>query len=126
MLAVHSKTSSSVVPTTADTDLILRLRIALSIRRRAGWHLVRFGVQSGVVRLAGLVPTLYDRQLIAALARHVAGVLRVDDDLSVGDPSLRQHVSESEATFATGGSASRTKPPWNRFSHLPIVDESLE
>src|SRR4051812_47029960 len=81
---------------TADADLLLRLSIALSVKKRAGWHLVRVAVQDGIVRLAGVVPSFYDRQLIAALTTHVAGVMRVHDELAVGDPSIRQQVTESE------------------------------
>ena len=42
---------------TADADLLTRLRIALSTHRRAGWHLVSFTAQNGVVQLAGIVCT---------------------------------------------------------------------
>ena len=83
----------------ADADLLLRLRIALSVHKRAGWHLVRFAAQNGVVQLAGVVPTFYDRQLIAALVRHVAGVFGIEDNLAVGDPSIRQQVIECRNDF---------------------------
>src|SRR6185295_7431710 len=82
----------------ADADLLLRLRIALSVHKRAGWHLVQFTTQNGVVQLAGVVPTYYDRQLIAALVRHVAGVYGIEDNLTVGDRSIRQQVIDAETT----------------------------
>ena len=82
-----SSLSTTTALTPTDADLLVRIGIVLSIKRRAGWHLVRLAVQNGVVRLAGIVPSYYDRQLIAGLAQHVAGVMRVDDDLAIGDPS---------------------------------------
>ncbi len=87
---------------TNDANLLQRLRIALSVQRRAGWHLVGFTVQNGIVQLTGEVPTFYDRQLIAALVRHVAGVLGIRDNITVGDPSIRRQVTNSEAKFLQG------------------------
>jgi BON domain len=115
-----------VVLNAADADLLLRLGIALSIKKRAGWHLVRMAVQNGVVQLAGVVPSFYDRQLIAALARHVAGVLRVQDELAVGDPSIRQQVENTDGNSGDCDSRANTSDPRNPFLHLPAVSESLE
>jgi osmotically-inducible protein OsmY len=110
----------------ADADLLLRLRIALSIQRRAGWHLVRFTAQHGVVHLVGSVPAYYDRQLIIALVRHVAGVRGIKDNLSVGDPSIRQQVIDDETiTLPTQKetSAARLQDP---FKHVPTLLQSLD
>lgn len=116
----------TIAQPSADADLLLRIGIALSIRRRAGWHLVRFGVHNGVVKLAGIVPTFYDRQLIAALARRVAGVRRIEDELAVGDPSLRQEVTETESASGQFDGNTVKDASRNRFSHLPVVADSLE
>jgi hypothetical protein len=110
----------------ADADLFLRLGIVLALKKRAGWHLVRLAVEHGVVRLAGIVPTFYDRQLIAALASHVAGVRHVDDQLAVGDPSIRQQVTETERALGNAHSAADADAAPNQFVHLPILSESLE
>ena len=112
----------------ADADLLLRLRIALSVHKRAGWHLVSFTTQNGVVKLAGIVPTFYDRQLIAALVRRVAGVFGIEDHLTVGDPSIRQQVVDvdSEETAPLNRptpDAVRLREP---FSHLPVLAQSLD
>jgi hypothetical protein len=109
----------------ADANLLVRLRIALSIHKRAGWHLVRFTTQNGVVQLAGVVPTFYDRQLIASLVRHVAGVFGIEDNLNVGDPSIRQQVIKAEAT-SSSEPPTDTAPSRDAFRHLPILAQSLD
>jgi hypothetical protein len=120
---------------TADADLRFRLGIALAARRRAAWRVVRVGAQDGVVRLEGIVPTYYDRQLILAIAQHVAGVLRVEDELTIDHPEVRvQEVIERPASSASdqAGSQSETSsapqggPAPNAFHHLPVLSESLE
>ena len=109
----------------ADADLLLRLRIALSVKKRAGWHLVNVAVENGVVQLAGVVPSFYDRQMIAALVRHVAGVFGIEDKLSVGDPSIRQQITETEEITRPRNSAS-VAPLRNPFQHLPVLSETLD
>lgn len=109
-----------------DADLLLRLSITLSTKRRAGWHLVQFAVHNGVVKLAGIVPSFYDRQLIANLARHVAGVLRVHDELSVGEPSLRQQTADVDDSPRHVDSKSEQTASRTPFRDLPVVSDSLE
>jgi hypothetical protein len=107
-------------------DLLRRLRIALSIHKRAGWHLVHFDAQNGVVQLAGVVPTFYDRQLIAALVRHVAGVFGIEDNLAVGDPSIRQQVIDAETAPLQSNPTTNVAPSRDPFHHLPVLSESLD
>jgi hypothetical protein len=110
----------------ADADLLLRLRIALSVHKRAGWHLVQFTAQNGVVQLAGVVPTYYDRQLIGALVRHVAGVFGIEDHLTVGDPSIRQQVIDTERTHVESDPAANAVPSRNPFRHIAVLQQSLD
>ena len=110
----------------ADADLLLRLRIALSVHKRAGWHLVRFTTKNGVVQLVGAVPTFYDRQLIAALVRHVAGVFGIEDNLTVGDPSIRQQVIETKAAPPQSEPSTIAAPSRDTFRHLPVLSQSLD
>jgi hypothetical protein len=126
MSTVHLQTVSESVLSTSDRDLLLRLSIVLALKKRAGWHLVRFAVQHGVVQLAGLVPTSYDRQLIAALTSHVAGVRRVDDQLAVGEPSLRRELEDVDADASGAAGKTADNPPQNQFLHLPVLPESLD
>jgi BON domain len=110
----------------ADADLLLRLRIALSIHKRAGWHLVRFAAQNGIVQLAGVVPTYYDRQLIASLVRHVAGVYGIEDNLTVGDPSIRQQVIDTEKKRFESEPKPNAVPLRDSFRHIPVLAQSLD
>jgi len=105
--------------------LSLRLRLALSIQRRAGWHLVRYTVNSGMVQLTGIVPTFYDRQLIGALVRHVAGVLGIEDNLEVGDPTNRQQLIDDE-TIPLESTSTNVVPFREPFRHVPVLSHSLD
>jgi hypothetical protein len=120
---------SSAAPSTADADLLLRIGIALAARHRAAWRAVRVGAQNGILRLEGVVPTFYDRQLILAVAQHVAGVLRVEDELTIDElPARRQEAAAGAAPTPTGhgGTDAKAGPPPNAFYHLPVLSESLE
>jgi len=115
--------------TNTDADIVLRLGFTLAAWQRAAWRAVRLKSQNGVVRLEGVLPTFHDRQLILAVAQHVAGVLRVEDELVVANPQ-----PQTAATLATsaaleshhGGTEIGHPAPPNAFHHLPVLDESLE
>jgi len=129
MSSYQTQFGSTTFSSTADADLLLRIGIALAARQRHAWRVVRVAAQNGVVRLEGIVPTFYDRQLILAVAQHVAGVLRVEDELAIDEPSVRQPaaITEIAATPSVhGGSELKPVPPPNAFFHLPVLDESLE
>jgi hypothetical protein len=118
--------------TAADAELLLRLGIALAARHRAAWRVVRVAAQNGIVRLEGIVPTFYDRQLILAVAQHVAGVLRVEDELAIDESAAQQiapavSYSEPETVHLVhGGTEVQSPARRNEFQHLPVLDESLE
>lgn len=78
------------------------------------------------MQLAGVVPTFYDRQLIAALVRHVAGVFGIEDNLTVGDPSIRQQVTEIETTSLRSDRPANAAPLRDAFRHLPVLPQSLD
>jgi hypothetical protein len=130
MSSYQSHFGTATLSSAADADLLLRIGIALAARQRAAWRVVRVAAQNGVVRLEGIVPTFYDRQLILAVAQHVAGVLRVEDELAIDEPQARQ-PSAIVATPATANAHGGTEPkldspPPNAFYHLPVLSESLE
>jgi hypothetical protein len=113
---------------TADADLLLRIGLALAARQRTAWRVVRVGARGGIVRLEGVVPTFYDRQLIVAVARHVAGVLRIEDELAIVEPPARQQEAVAEIAPVPSvhdGTEGKPKPAPNPFHHLPET-ESLE
>jgi hypothetical protein len=124
MTQLQERTTNHSIGT--DADLLLRLRIALSVHKRAGWHLVHFTAQNGVVQLAGVVPTFYDRQLIAALVRHVAGVFGIEDHLAVGDGSIRQQVIDAEKIAPQSDQETSVVPPQDPFLHLPVLSQTLD
>jgi hypothetical protein len=112
-----------------DADIVLRLGFTLAAWQRAAWRAVRLKSQNGVVRLEGILPTFHDRQLILAVAQHVAGVLRVEDELVIADPQPRGagSIAASAAEPSLHGGTEVTQPaPPNAFYHLPVLDESLE
>lgn len=115
--------------TNTDADIVLRLGFTLAAWQRAAWRAVRLKSQNGVVRLEGILPTFHDRQLILAVAQHVAGVLRVEDELVIADPQPRGAgsiaASVSEEGLHGGGEGLPPTLP-NAFQHLPVLDESLE
>jgi hypothetical protein len=86
---------------------------------------VHFNVHDGVVQLAGIVRSFTDRQLIIAVTRHVAGVLRVDDQIIVEESSARRQKSDDD-TLRQSEQDARIEVPRNRFSDIPVLTESLE
>jgi len=115
--------------TNTDADIVLRLGFTLAAWQRAAWRAVRLKSNNGVVRLEGILPTFHDRQLILAVAQHVAGVLRVEDELVISDPQPRGEASyATSAAFESnhGGTEVNHPAPPNAFHHLPVLDESLD
>jgi hypothetical protein len=87
-------------------------------------------VQGGAVTLQGIVPSHHDRQLIVAVARHVAGVRRVEDELTVVPTPPRRHEHDAEAESAGvghGGTELASEAPRpDPFQLLPVLSPSLE
>jgi CBS domain-containing protein len=73
-------------------DEAVRRAVELALRATPGADEVRASVQSGVVVLHGHVPTAQDRSATEDLVRAIAGVVAVDDRLSVihSDPLLEE------------------------------------
>lgn len=66
-----------------DADLVKRIGIAFTSRPRIAWHEFHVFANDGIVTLRGNVPSIYDRQLIVAVTRHVAGVFGINDELTI-------------------------------------------
>lgn len=71
----------------ASQDLQQRIALNLQSRQLAFGGRVRIEAKQGTVTLSGLVPTFYQRQLIYAATRKVAGVTKVIDQLEVESQS---------------------------------------
>jgi osmotically-inducible protein OsmY len=72
----------------ADADLASAVHSYLNASR-ADYRQVSVGAEGGTITLSGSVRTFFLRQTAVAIARQVAGVRRVIDDLEVDRESLR-------------------------------------
>jgi hypothetical protein len=70
----------------ADNDLRRRVQTFLSTRHRPGLRSLEVEAQDGVVTLRGRVATFHEKQISAQLARRVAGVVRLVDQVIVKQP----------------------------------------
>jgi hypothetical protein len=112
-----------------DADLFRRLAIAFSMQPRDGWRDIRVIVRQGLVTLIGEVPTLHSRQLLVAVARHVAGVLRVTDELKVVElPTPRPQVSSEVPASSSDPDevSSNVASGPNPFANVQTTTQSLE
>ena len=80
---------ADVQPTadTVDAELAKKVQLFLSANRR-GFRRVSVCAEGETVRLAGPVDSFYLRQMAAALAKRVAGVRHVVDDLEVDQEEI--------------------------------------
>lgn len=107
----------SIHNTSYDADLLTRVGIALTLRLQHTLHAVHLHVSGGTVTLRGIVPSFYDRQLAIEVTRRVAGVLKVQDELFVGDwKSASQerranHARRQEPANASNGAGAEPRRP---------------
>jgi hypothetical protein len=77
----------------ADRDLARRVTTFLSTQHRPALRNLEVEVSEGTVTLRGRVATFYEKQLSGQLARRVAGVIRLVDDVIVKEVRLdRRHA----------------------------------
>ena len=69
----------------ADKDLARRVKLCLC-EKRPEFRKLSVWADSGMVRLSGEIGSYHLRQLAISIARHVAGVLHVSDDMCVSLP----------------------------------------
>jgi osmotically-inducible protein OsmY len=72
-----------VVGNPSDSDLARRVALFLSTQHRPGLRVLEVEARGGVVTLRGRVSTFYEKQLSVQIARRVAGVVRLVDDVMV-------------------------------------------
>jgi hypothetical protein len=72
----------------ADGDLKRRVTTFLSTQHRPALRSLEVDVREGTVTLRGRVATFYEKQLSGQLARRVAGVIRLVDDVIVKEVRL--------------------------------------
>jgi hypothetical protein len=71
-----------------DRDLARRVTSFLSTQHRPALRNLEVEVSEGTVTLRGRVATFYEKQLSGQLARRVAGVIRLVDDVIVKEIRL--------------------------------------
>jgi osmotically-inducible protein OsmY len=67
-----------------DQDLRQRVAAFLAGQHRPSLRHLNVDAREGVVTLRGNVPTFYERELSVRLARRVAGVVQLNDQIVVG------------------------------------------
>lgn len=67
-----------------DNDLQQRVRSFLTGQHRPALRNLNVEAREGVVTLRGNVPTFYEREISVRLARRVAGVVQLVDEIIVG------------------------------------------
>lgn len=70
-------------PERYDSDLQRRVTTFLAARHRPSLRRLQVKATAGVVTLRGRVPTFHEKQLSIQLARRVAGVIRLIDEVAV-------------------------------------------
>lgn len=73
----------------ADSELTRRVRLFIEQRRVAGGARLSIQASGGAVTLRGTAASFHQRQLLYSIARRVAGVQTVIDELDVELPSSR-------------------------------------
>ncbi len=117
------------IPISNDADLTMRIGIAFATRPRITWHDINVAARNGTVTLRGEVPTAYDRHLIIAVTRHVAGVRLVDDKISIAEASARRNDEAEEpvpSPTRRGADETNSEAVRQHLKQLPVLTESLE
>ena len=107
-----------------DADLSTRAAIALVKHQRGSWQEIRVRVRKGVVTLLGQVPSDHDRQLIIEVTQHIAGVLRVHDELVVAQELVGDVRSTHDfvpASTCDRCTKCRSAADVNPFANRPVL-----
>ena len=90
---------------TADEELARRVFLFLSTRQVGDLRRLAVTARDGRVRLSGRVSSFYHRQLAVSFARKVAGVLTVDDQITVLVPARKSRSTVRVSTELLSQSA---------------------
>jgi osmotically-inducible protein OsmY len=91
-------------------DLAQRVSLFLRAQTLAVGRPLDISATGGVVTIRGCVPSFYQRQLVLALARRVAGVLQVNDGLHVATPDDSPTARCSHAAVARSHESAFSSP----------------
>jgi len=81
---------ASSLRTDADSDLERRVITFLARQHRPGLRSLEIEVNGGIVTIRGSVSTFYEKQLPLQLVQHVAGVVRLIDEVTVKSPPYQR------------------------------------
>lgn len=81
-------------PSQYDFDLQSRVGAFLAGQHRPNLRNLRVAAKAGVVTICGNVPTFYEREIAVRIARRVAGVIKLIDEIIVG----RLHIDPRRVT----------------------------
>ena len=86
----------------SDQDLERRVTTFLSTQHRAALRSLKAEARGGIVTLRGRVSTFYEKQLSAQLAHRVAGVVRLIDEVIVGEIRKDRRQAVVEVVISAG------------------------
>lgn len=75
----------------ADQDLERRVANCLYARHLPGLRHLNIEADRGTVRVSGQVSSFHEKQIVQHVCRHVAGVLRMVDDVEVAKARPVEH-----------------------------------
>jgi hypothetical protein len=91
----------------ASTELAARSLLASNFHfhGRADDFTFQFDEESGVLTVAGTIPSFYLKQLVQSVLRTLTGVSRIDNQVQVASPPLRPRLRGDDAHVggSTGG-----------------------
>ena len=73
-----------------ESDLESRIRIFLAEQGVAALRRIAVSATGGTVNLCGRVHSFYEKQLCLNCCQHVAGVIRVIDEIEVEEKAIRR------------------------------------
>lgn len=79
---MHTKTETQLPPELMDSSLANRVKLFL-VAQRGGFREIGVRAEAGTIKLSGPVTSFFLRQTAIELAKRVAGVRHVIDDLDV-------------------------------------------
>jgi osmotically-inducible protein OsmY len=73
-----------------DADLERRIRIFLAQKNVSALQRIAVSASEGTVKVRGRVRSFYEKQLCLSCCQHVAGVIRVIDEIEVEDRTVER------------------------------------
>ena len=95
MTTVACSTTQSASGQVDDSELASKVKAKLAADPEVNPFEIDVDVNDGVVRLSGVVETAQDRDEAGRLAADTSGVVRVDNELTVGDKTAGETIDDA-------------------------------